>query len=75
MKPNMDHLNVYPNFYINNQTYVSHDWDFINFNQRLDDILTHPGRYEEIAREGQRVFKQSMNDGVSFAKHFRQMIS
>lgn len=74
-KPNMDHLNTWPNLYIDGVTYISHKWDFSDFNDKLEDILTHPERYDEVAREGQNRFKQALSDGAGFARHFAEMIA
>lgn len=73
-KPNMDHLYTFPNLYETGTTYVSHDWDFSNFNEKLEDILRHPENYEKIAREGQNRFKLEMADGAGFAQQFNKMI-
>lgn len=74
-KPNMDHLLTWPDLYIDGVTYISHKWDFSDFNEKLEDILSHPEQYEDIAREGQNRFRDALSDGHAFAQHFKEMIS
>lgn len=74
-KPDMDHLITWPDLFIDGVTYISHRWDFSDFNEKLEDILTHPERYEDIAREGQKRFRHALNDGAGFANHFQELIS
>lgn len=75
LKPRMDHMITWPSLYIDGVTYISHKWDFSDFNEKLDDILLNPARYEDLAREGQKRFKEALSDGYGFAKHFLSMIN
>ena len=72
----MDHLETWPDLYKDNgETYISHSWDFSDFEEKLADILDNPERYEDIAHEGQNCFRQALSDGPAFAQHFTEMIS
>ena len=73
-KASMEHINTWPDLFIDDVTYISHKWDFSDFAEKLDSILTHPDRYEEIAREGQNRFREVLSDGHAFAQHFYEMI-
>jgi len=75
IKPNMDHLLTWPALYIDGVTYLSHKWDFSDFNEKLDSVLSNPERYEEIAREGQIRFQDVLTNGQEFARHFLSMIT
>jgi len=75
LKPNMDHLLTWPDLYIDGVTYLSHKWDFSDFNEKLDSVLSHPERFEEIAREGQKRFQDTLTNGQEFARHFLSMIT
>lgn len=68
LKPNMDNVDTFPNWYHPNQTYVSIDWDFSNFSQVLDDLT--PEKSLEIAEYGQERFKKIRGDKCTFARHF-----
>jgi hypothetical protein len=75
LKPDMSHLETYPDLFKDGETYIAHKWDFSDFEEKLEDILAHPDRYEDIACEGQRQFHAALSDGPSFAQHFLEMIS
>lgn len=75
VKPNMDHMLTWPDLYIDGVTYLSYKWDFSDFNEKLDLVLSNPERYEEIAREGQNRFKAALHDGKAFAYAFLHMIN
>ena len=71
----MDHINTYPNLYIEDETYVAHQWDFCDFEEKSIDILANSGKYEHIAREGQRKFQETLSDGKGFAIQFESFIN
>lgn len=73
-KPDMSHLTTFPNLFVDGETYISHRWDFEDFEAKLDQILTHPDRYEAIAREGQERFRNMLADKESFIQHFIGLI-
>jgi len=75
LKPRMDHTQTWPALYVDGETFIAHAWDFSDFTDKLEDILTHPARYEEVAREGQNRFRQALSDGAGFARHFAEMIA
>jgi len=73
-KANMDHLVTWPNLFVDGVTYISHKWDFSDFDEKFEDILSHPGKYEDVAKEGQRRFAEALSDGKGFVSHFVSMI-
>ncbi len=75
LKPNMDHLETWPDLFIDGVTYVSHKWDFSDFQEKLQDIILNPEKYEPIALEGQRRFIESLENGEAFATHFATILS
>lgn len=75
LKPNMDHIRTWPDLYVDGETYVSHNWDFSDFCEKLDSILSHPEEYEEIARQGQKRFRDSLTNGHGFAQHFMTILT
>jgi len=40
MFPNMEHIDTWPNIYINNETYTSYDLNFDNFNNKLMNLVS-----------------------------------
>jgi hypothetical protein len=74
-KPKMNHIRTWPDLYIDGKTYISHEWDFSDFEAKLSSILSYPQRYEDVAREGQKQFRNALADGPSFAEHFKRMVN
>lgn len=74
-KPSVNHLQSFPEIFQDGITYIAHAWDFRDFDETLEDILTHPSRFEDIAHEGQDQFKKTRTDGEGFARHFVEIIS
>lgn len=75
LKPDMSHLTTWPDLYVDGETYISHQWDFSDFDEKLEGILAHPERYEAVAREGQARFSKALSDGEAFAQHFLKMLA
>lgn len=74
IKPDMSHLRTYPNIYKENETYISIDWDFGNFNEIIDMFKTEAGKKQvfEIATNGQKIYKEyllSKEKKAEFAYH------
>jgi hypothetical protein len=74
LKPRMDHLETWPNLFVEGETYIAHEWDYSDFQDKLHSILVNPAKYEPIAREGQRRFMDSLENGEAFARHFVRML-
>lgn len=51
LKPDMSCIETYPNFFIENETYVPIAWDFSDYNEIIEKIETR--EYLEIAKNGQ----------------------
>lgn len=56
-KPDMNHVETFPNWYLNN-TYISVDWDFSNFSNILDQYLSDKQQRIEIAEFAQERFRK-----------------
>lgn len=56
LKPNVEHLATWPNFFIANETYIPMDWELNDFHQVLEEIGSK--RYMLIATEAQELFKK-----------------
>lgn len=79
IKPDMSHLETYPNIYQNNKTYIPIKWDFSDFNDVLDYIITDEGKKYalKIAVEGQKQYRQWMQSAKKrqeFADHIISQI-
>lgn len=71
IKPDMSHLVTYPNWYIENQTYVPVKWDLSDFIEVTENILDSK-KYTEIAKNAQDLFQYHRNGNLGkqqFAEH------
>lgn len=73
-KPRMSHMRTWPDLYKENETYIAFEWDFSDFQEKLDPILTYPHRYQDIAQEGLKRFKSAVSNGSQFAEHFQSIL-
>jgi hypothetical protein len=48
-KPSIEHLRTYPDVYIKNKTYVPFEWDFRDFDEKIDDLIDNPEMIKEIS--------------------------
>ena len=48
-KPSMEHLKTYPDIYVKNKTYVPFEWDFRDFDEKIDDLINNPDMVKEIS--------------------------
>ena len=77
IKTDMSHLSTYPEIYIQNETYLSIDWDFSNFNSVIDMVKSSDGRRElvRIATNGQEMYKEYISNDTKKAEFARHIIS
>jgi len=78
MKPDCEHLVTWPDLYKKGRTYLSFDWDFSNFESKLDWAVSNPRRMLEIAGHGQELYKKFI-DPISgqqqFCERFNMLMS
>ena len=56
IKPDMKTINTWPNWYVSNKTYLSFDWDLINFRNKVKIALKNYKKLKEIAVNAQREY-------------------
>ena len=77
VKPNMSHLDTWPNYYEEGQTYVAHRWDMSDVVELVQQINGDRGAFIAIATEGQRRYRHHTleRDGrEAFASRFLQLV-
>jgi hypothetical protein len=76
LKPDMSHLETWPNYYEPNITYVPYKWDFSDFQTTLLDLIESPEKCRRIAQAGQDGYLHSISQsgGKVFAQHFAGLI-
>jgi len=62
LKPDMSHLDTWPNLFINEKTCITHKWDLSDFDEKIDDILSHKKECVEIANNAQNVYKHALSE-------------
>ena len=76
VKPNMDHLVTWPNYFEKGVTYAPFAWDFSDFESTITALLTDHDRRVEIASAGQARYLRSLSaEGEkAFVDHFRALM-
>ncbi len=78
LKPEMRHMDTWPNFYIENKTFIKFSWKIKNLKKDIEHILNYPQKFIEIAREGQNLYKMytiNENSPELFYQHFKKLIN
>ena len=77
IKPNLDHLETWPNLYQKNKTYLPISWKIEDWDQEFDVLLDDEKLLLEIAKNGQETYKKiwTKQGCEVFCEHFIQMIS
>lgn len=66
IKPAMSHLVTYPNVYLPNETYIPVSWDLSDLKEKLEHIQANYAQHQQIAINGQELYKKISNDGDGF---------
>ena len=74
IKPSMEHLITYPNIYRPQETYIPISWDLSDLEEKLDHLNTNYFDYQQIAVNGQDLYKKISNDGDAFVHHVLKSI-
>ena len=77
LKPNMSHIETWPNYYIENETYLPYRWDASNLRELIERVVSNEGYLEEIARNGQERFRSFSvkNDPSPFIERFETVFA
>ncbi len=76
IKPDMDHVQTWPNIYKKNVTYISIPWKIENWNEVIEEIINNKKLLLQVARRGQIEYKKlwSINGMQEFCNHFINLI-
>jgi hypothetical protein len=78
LKPDMSHLETYPNFYEADVTYLAHDWDLSDLEEKVENVLAEYPRYLQIAENGQNLYREhtvGRNAHERFVKYFLDLLA
>lgn len=77
MKPKMNHLKTWPNFFTND-TYVNFNWDASNLTKKIESIISDYKNFVKIGINGQKnylKFIDNINSPKLFYKHLNSIIN
>jgi len=78
LKPSMEHLATWPDFYVDGVTYKSFDWDLSDLEEKIEWALGNGEEREAIASEGHRKYLQHTYDSNAaeiFVTHLNNVLS
>lgn len=61
-KPDMGHLETWPDLFRDGETYVSFRWDLDDFDERLETLLGEPERRLRIASCAQKAYREFLSE-------------
>lgn len=65
LKPDLSHMDTWPNLFIPDETYVAHKWDLSDFDEKIDSMLAKPELSCQIAENALRKYKHALsNEGM-----------
>lgn len=73
LKPDMSHLETYPDLYEDGVTYVAHRWDLADVQEKIDSLLRDERTRLEISTAGQERYRSATAGRAareSFARYF-----
>ncbi len=75
-KPDMEHINTWPNLYIKNKTYIPFSWDLNDFLEKLENLKENFDDYIDVANFGRTNYlKYASLDGANyFLDHLKKII-
>jgi hypothetical protein len=76
LKPDMGHLETWPNYFEKDVTYASFSWDFSDFPEKLTQLLESPELCRRVAKASQdrHLASTSRAGGEAFADHLSELV-
>jgi hypothetical protein len=74
IKPDMSHLETYPNIFLPMESYVPISWDMSDLPTIFDAIFQHLNSYKEIARNAQKIYRDLYHDDKKFINQFKKAL-
>lgn len=78
LKPNIDHMETWPNWYQDNKTIITHDWDNSDLLEKIEYLKDNEQTRKEIAETGQENYRKYITSdwgNEAFCEHFQNMIN
>lgn len=77
LKPDMSHLETWPDLFQPGRTILCHDWDLEDFPVMLEDAVRNYDRYRGIAEAGQALYRRHLHPetgGSLFSQHLTSLM-
>lgn len=74
IKPDMSHINTFPDIFIETKTYIPIAWDISDLEKTLLEIKKNPEKLKELAINAQDLLKPYLIDPNIFVKHFQTIL-
>jgi len=74
IKPDMDHLETWPDVFLKNETYIPVKWDMSDLEEVLYKVLDSFNSYIEIINSAQNIYSNSILNPDLFIKRYRELI-
>ena len=77
VKPSVDHLITYPDFFLPNQTYLPYSWDFSDLEGLVENLRSNFDNFFDIAINGQEKYINetiSRNGREKFVQYFCELL-
>ena len=75
IKPAMEHIKTWPEWYIPEQTYCSVSWDMMDLIDKMSYYLENPYERLKIAQNAQELYFKYQEDGQLFVDHISKQLS
>jgi hypothetical protein len=72
----MEHLITYPDIYVKNKTYVPFEWNFSDFDEKLDILLNDRNLIHRVTHEAYEKYKQCTSNAgqEGFCNRFKDIL-
>lgn len=77
LKPDMSHLETWPNLFRGDETIVTHKWDLSDFLDRIDEAPDRARELQAIASRAQDVYRDALSGpgaATRFVRHLRTIV-
>lgn len=74
LKPDMSHLETYPDIYKKWETYVPLKWDMSDLEEKLMMVVDNFDDYKSLVYQAQYLYKKALNDYQTFKNKFLSLV-
>ena len=75
IKPNMDHVDTWPNYYLKKKFYIDYDWSCNDFLEILGDLEMNYPKYVNYAKDAQKFYLETLNHKTLKYKILKRIIN